>query len=205
MDITRPEPPPPLSERSAEIIGLVREAFVEKGFDGASMQDLARVAGMSVGNFYRYFPSKAAIVEAMVAHDMAEIQRKFEDIACADDLIGMLRAKIADQVYNESKRRGGLWAEINAAAHRKTEIAGICCGMEDMVSDNLTAVFARLSGMSLETCQQRFGSHARFIVLLIKAASTRTDPAPDPDLDALILQSVYRVLDDILASAAEKS
>jgi AcrR family transcriptional regulator len=204
MDISRPEPPPPLSERSAEIIGLVREAFVEKGFDGASMQDLARAAGMSVGNFYRYFPSKAAIVEAMVAYDMAEIERKFADIACADDLVGMVRAKLAEQVRNGRKRNGGLWAEINAAAHRKTEIAGICCGMEDMVADNMIAVFARLTGTSVESARQRFGTHARFIVLLVKAAATRTDPSPDPDLDALILQSVYRVLDDIIA-AAEKS
>lgn len=37
------------------------------------MQDLARAAGMSVGNFYRYFPSKAAIVQAMCGYDLAEI------------------------------------------------------------------------------------------------------------------------------------
>ena len=47
---------PPADQRSVEILALVRQAFVEKGFDGASMQDLARSAGMSVGNFYRYFP-----------------------------------------------------------------------------------------------------------------------------------------------------
>ena len=59
--------PPTLSHadiRSTEILASVRQTFVEKGFDGASMQDLARAAGMSVGNFYRYFPSKAAIIQA---------------------------------------------------------------------------------------------------------------------------------------------
>ena len=43
-------------QRTLDILALVRVAFAEKGFDGASMQDLARAAGMSVGNFYRYFP-----------------------------------------------------------------------------------------------------------------------------------------------------
>ena len=56
----------PHDHRSAEILASVRSAFAAKGFDGASMQDLARAAGMSVGNFYRYFPSKAAIVEDLV-------------------------------------------------------------------------------------------------------------------------------------------
>ena len=57
-----PIPAPAAEERSHEILASIRQAFAEKGFDGASMQDLARAAGMSVGNFYRYFPSKAAIV-----------------------------------------------------------------------------------------------------------------------------------------------
>ena len=58
-------PVPAHDSRIAEILALVRKAFVEKGFDGASMQDLARSVGMSVGNFYRYFPSKAAIVQSL--------------------------------------------------------------------------------------------------------------------------------------------
>ena len=44
------------------------------------MQDLARAAGMSVGNFYRYFPSKAAIVEQLIAHDLAEMEGHFAEI-----------------------------------------------------------------------------------------------------------------------------
>ncbi len=38
------------------ILAQARAAFVEKGFDGASMQDLARAAGMSAGNFYSLLP-----------------------------------------------------------------------------------------------------------------------------------------------------
>ena len=43
-------------DRSTGILEAARRAFAEKGFDGASMQDIARAAGMSAGNFYRYFP-----------------------------------------------------------------------------------------------------------------------------------------------------
>ena len=59
-------PPDPKEAREAEILESIRTTFAAKGFDGASMQELARAAGMSVGNFYRYFPSKAAMVEAIM-------------------------------------------------------------------------------------------------------------------------------------------
>lgn len=192
-------------DRSAEILGRIREVFADKGFDGASMQDLARAAGMSVGNFYRYFPSKAAIVEAMVALDIAEIEAKFAEIRTADDLMGAVRAKVAGEICTRHRDKGRLWAEISAAAHRKTEVAAICGTMEDGVCANMLAVFARVSGLSPQACHQRFGAHARFVVMMIKAAATRQSDTPDADLNALILQSINRVLDDVTDAASEKS
>lgn len=195
----------PVPDRSADILGRLREVFAQKGFDGASMQDLARAAGMSVGNFYRYFPSKAAIVEGMVALDIAEIEQKFADIRTADDLMGAVRGKIAGEVCTRHKDKGQLWAEIGAAAHRKTEVAAICGDMEERICANMLGVFARVSGLTPEACHQRFGAHARFVVMMVKAAATRQNDALDPDLNVLILQSINRVLDDVTDAASEKS
>ncbi len=72
--------PVPADPRVDAILVQARHAFVEKGFDGASMQDLARAAGMSAGNFYRYFPSKAALVEALVNRDLEEVEREFAEV-----------------------------------------------------------------------------------------------------------------------------
>ena len=82
----------PADARSVEILDRVRHAFAEKGFDGASMQDLARAAGMSVGNFYRYFPSKAAIVEGLIHRDLSEIEAVFASVMGSPDPLGALRA-----------------------------------------------------------------------------------------------------------------
>ena len=75
---------PTLDQKIADILVRVRSAFIEKGFDGASMQDLARAAGMSVGNFYRYFPSKSAIVEQLIAYDLDEMQAEFAQVIKSD-------------------------------------------------------------------------------------------------------------------------
>ena len=54
-------PPEVAEERRANEVMLLDaalEAFVEKGFHGTSMRDIARRAGTSVSHSYYYFPSK---------------------------------------------------------------------------------------------------------------------------------------------------
>ncbi len=185
--------------RTAEILARIRTVFAEKGFDGASMQDLARAAGMSVGNFYRYFPSKGAIVEAMVGHDMAEIERDFAAVAGAADPLQAMRAKIAERVTEGCDADGRLWSEITAAAQRKPEIAQICRAMEELVAENLLALLARVSGRPLADLRAHHAAEARFVVLMIKAAGTRSGP-PDAALDGLILRAIDSALAGVVTS-----
>ncbi|MGL4319600.1 MAG: TetR/AcrR family transcriptional regulator, partial [Paracoccaceae bacterium] len=104
--------------RIAEILGRARNAFAEKGFDGASMQDIARSAGMSAGNFYRYFPSKAAMVEALITADMEEMHRDFGQILTAEDPLLRLREMTRFRLSDEAgcPEDGRVWAEITAVA-----------------------------------------------------------------------------------------
>ena len=100
-------------QRTFDILALVRVAFAEKGFDGASMQDLARAAGMSVGNFYRYFPSKAAIVEQLIAHDLAEMEGHFAEIMTSPFPLLTLKQQVALQIQlHQECVDGQIWAEI---------------------------------------------------------------------------------------------
>lgn len=56
------------------------EVFAAKGFHGASMAAIAREAGISTGNIYRYVDGKAALFERVV--DDAFVAR-FEDLLAA--------------------------------------------------------------------------------------------------------------------------
>jgi AcrR family transcriptional regulator len=191
---------PEHDQRSAEILALVRTAFAEKGFDGASMQDLARAAGMSVGNFYRYFPSKAAIVGQLIAHDLAAMEQDFQTAISAADPLQSLRAQVRDRlVRHQSCNDGQLWAEITAAASRKPEIGLACAHMESTVAGYLTQAFAVVTGLSVAEARARFSAHATFIVLLVKSAAMMA-PQQDQarsDLNALILRSIDQTLDEI--------
>ncbi len=185
--------------RVEEILDQAREAFVRKGFDGASMQDLARAAGMSAGNFYRYFPSKAALVEALVARDLDEVERDFHEVLSAPVPLDALRAGLRMRIAEECANRKSLWAEIMAAAARKPEIAAALDGMERDIRDKLTRVFARASGLPLEEAQARFGGHARFLMMLFRGVSLEKDDDPTgaSDLKRLIERTIDMAIDEI--------
>lgn len=190
---------PAADQRGTEILASVRQAFAEKGFDGASMQDLARTAGISVGSFYRYFPSKAAIVEALIAHDLADMERDFAEIMDSPRPMQALRAKLRQIIpEHQSNRDGQLWAEITAAALRKPEIGAAACRMEDEIVGYMARVFAAETGLTYAEAHSRYFSHATFIVLLVKSAACISNTTNDlSHLNELIFQTIDRTLDTI--------
>ena len=190
----------PADLRSAKIIGSIRQVFAEKGFDGASMQDLARAAEMSVGNFYRYFPSKAAIVEALVTQDLATMEQDFAAIIGAPQPMQRLRATLEGRIHcHICADDGPIWAEITAAALRKAEIGTIVSHMEAEIIGYLIAVFARDTGLDPATVRQRYQTHAELVVLLVKAsAMQKSEPGDGRDkLIALTVRMINRILDEV--------
>jgi AcrR family transcriptional regulator len=200
-----PFPNPAAEERGLEILASIRQAFAEKGFDGASMQDLARAAGMSVGNFYRYFPSKAAIVQAMCGYDLAEIQGEFAEIQSSDTPMAALRERILMHFGEEGMKDGQLWAEITAAAMRKPEIGAASLEMEVAISGFLCAIFARVTARSEAEARQRYDGQCQLLVMLVKAMAMRTaqfGPAK-PALEAQVVAVIDRILNDISNDTAK--
>lgn len=52
--------------RPDEVLDAALDIFIAKGFAAARVEDIARAAGLSKGAVYLYFPSKVAILEALV-------------------------------------------------------------------------------------------------------------------------------------------
>lgn len=194
-----PFPTPAAEERGLEILASIRQAFAEKGFDGASMQDLARAAGMSVGNFYRYFPSKAAIVQSMCSYDLAEIQAEFAEIQSSDAPMACLRDRILSHFGEEGTKDGQLWAEITAAAIRKPEIGAASMQMEETISRLLTSIFSQTTGRPEAEARRRYEGQCQLLVMLVKAMAMRTAQCgtATPALEAQVVGVIDRILTDI--------
>jgi AcrR family transcriptional regulator len=52
-----------------QIMEGARRIFLQDGFDGASIGDIVRAAGVSKGTLYAYFPSKEKLFETLIIED----------------------------------------------------------------------------------------------------------------------------------------
>jgi AcrR family transcriptional regulator len=79
-DEIEPEP-----AKRRQILDGARRVFLADGFDGASMNDIARVAGVSKGTLYVYFESKELLFEALIREERKGQVERFVIPANADD------------------------------------------------------------------------------------------------------------------------
>lgn len=59
--------------RPDEVLDAALELFMEKGFAATRVDDIAKRAGLSKGAVYLYFPSKEAVLEALVRRSIIPI------------------------------------------------------------------------------------------------------------------------------------
>ena len=79
--------------RPEEILEAALLEFTASGFDGARMEDIAKRAGISKAAVYLYFPSKLAVLKALVEAKVSPIAQHASAIAAAGaaDPIATLR------------------------------------------------------------------------------------------------------------------
>ncbi|EJE50022.1 transcriptional regulator [Acidovorax sp. CF316] len=92
--------------RRQHILAAAVECFMRKGFHGTRTAEICAEAGMSPGNLFHYFPTKEAIIAAIVEEDQRETAERFAQAAHEQNLyqalLGILEdslALLADPVY----------------------------------------------------------------------------------------------------------
>jgi AcrR family transcriptional regulator len=72
----------PKQQRSKETVDVILAAtarvLVKDGFDRASTNRIAEQAGVSIGSLYQYFPSKEALVAALVERHIETMSERLE-------------------------------------------------------------------------------------------------------------------------------
>jgi AcrR family transcriptional regulator len=195
-----------VDQRAQEILERIRPVVSAKGFEGSSMQDLAQAAGMSAGNFYRYFPSKAALIEALIQRDLEDARHSFDRIRRSSEPRKVMRELIFERVSGADCETGLLWAEVEAAAWRRPEIGALLRRLEDMILSNILEVLARLAGVSQAEAERRFLGHARLIHLLVhglwaETGRPKTDAERKADLE--LAELVMQAIDQAIAGMIE--
>ncbi|HEY1942388.1 MAG TPA: helix-turn-helix domain-containing protein [Roseiarcus sp.] len=67
-------------DRVAAILDAAAVVFTAKGYEGATMTEVAALAGAAIGSLYRFFPTKEALADALVARYGASLVNAFAEI-----------------------------------------------------------------------------------------------------------------------------
>lgn len=103
------------SRREADILAAAERVFARSGYQAASMADVAREADYSVGSLYRFFDSKEALFEALIAARFAVLEEKLDDaIASSASVHGQLEAVALAKVRHAVRDRGLLSAFVSS-------------------------------------------------------------------------------------------
>jgi|SRR5579875_3099531 len=113
------------ARRSHErLLTAATQAFAEKGAD-ASLEDIARRAGVGIGTLYRHFPTRLDLQEAVFRTQVQVVCAQGEELIAApspgDAFAGWLRALAS---YLVTKR--GLASALIEARGRNSEVISSC-------------------------------------------------------------------------------
>jgi len=87
------------------LVEATARILVKEGFDKASTNRIAEVAGVSIGSLYQYFPSKESLVAAVVERHQGKIMQ-------------MVRAEMAEVMNETVETAVRKFVAVAVAAHR---------------------------------------------------------------------------------------
>jgi AcrR family transcriptional regulator len=180
---TTPRPTP--EARRQQILDAACDCVRQAGFHGASMAEIAKAAGLSVGQIYRYFENKEAMIAAIVAQDLAEMREKFAEMESrpgelVDALVEHLPEAV-DKCFDLG--RAALTLEVLAEASRNTKVAAIL-----RAADEQERVYAQTMldrGRRPEWTDAEFQARCEVVGLLFDGMIIRAVNHPDTDRESL--------------------
>jgi AcrR family transcriptional regulator len=94
--------------RRAELLDRAAGLFLRDGYDNVSLNDLIADAGVSKGAFYHWFPSKDALITALVERSAGEAFAAVQDAvaACGGDSLARLNAALKAG-FDVNMKQGG--------------------------------------------------------------------------------------------------
>jgi AcrR family transcriptional regulator len=89
-------------ERVAALLSAAVEVFAEKGFEAATMTEIAAKAGASIGSLYQFFPTKDVLAAALHQVNGEALSQMLADLA--NETAGQNPIAVADRLFADLKR-----------------------------------------------------------------------------------------------------
>jgi len=86
-----------LGRKTDQVIAGARAVFLAQGFEGASVDDIARAAQVSKATLYAYFPDKSALFSRVIREECARQAEHFEALMAIDAPAPQVLASLAER------------------------------------------------------------------------------------------------------------
>jgi AcrR family transcriptional regulator len=174
------------------ILDVAEEVF-GRGGESASTEEVARLAGVGIGTVFRHFPTKAALLEAVLARRFDSLREHAEALLDAADpgeaflglvsyLVAHAPAKIAitealldaggDRDGDAARASDGLHRAVGALLWRAQRAGAVRVDVE------LPEVYALLVGIARAAARARLDEEARARLLAIVSDGLAPRPRP---------------------------
>jgi AcrR family transcriptional regulator len=208
----RPSPRPGADDRQSHILAAAEVCFARTGFHRTTMNDIAREAGMSAGNLYRYFASKDEVVAQLCAKDRADIAAGFEAMLHAPDPFAAFEALGRHHLVEEPRQRAILVAEIWAESARNPRIAEIGRAFDADIRARLTGFMEGLAARGLSQPGADHSALVGLVMILVDGVIANRARCPDFDPEPFVtrISAIIRLgasggLPELTASRASQT
>ena len=184
------------------ILDAAQRCFAQSGFHAATMATIAETAGISAGLAYRYFPSKDAIVLAIIGRQLdlrrARIAALPGRANLVDRMVEAFRELVASKAESLDVFNPALFLDMSAEATRLPEVAAAIECSDRLTQTDFRAWLERPvaeGGMGLTPNE----AEARALLMQVFFEGMIVRAAREPGLDPERLRGA---LEKILPSAA---
>jgi len=107
------------------LVSAASAAFADHGADDASLEEIARRAGVGIGTLYRHFPNRQALLEAVYRDQVEVLAGRAERLSGADDPAAALQEWLRALVsFSRTKR--SLTSALLTTLDKDSELISAC-------------------------------------------------------------------------------
>jgi AcrR family transcriptional regulator len=161
-------------DRRGALVAAAFARIATDGFEGLRTREVAAATGINIATLHYYFPSKEALIRAVIGHAMQRFSQTLPTSGSPTEQLSVYLRNLADLL----KRDQQLWAvmgELVLRAPRDPELGQIVGQMNEFWHTKLRDLIARLERPGLDA-----DAVAALLIAAIKGLSLPTEASVRP-------------------------
>lgn len=176
-----------------QILSAAASCFRERGIKATKMQEIAKRAGISVGNFNNYFENKDAIIDEFAQREVARLAREIDEIVNGRVSLEEQRRQFRESLRKQlAVQRARVKIEILEEAARNRSMGEIVKRSDAQVRELIKKMHRSRS--SAEVSDEEIEVMVEMDMALVDGMAFRLIAHPELDIERMINAIVKTVI-----------